>query len=234
MAKDPAFLFYSQDFIVGVQTLNFEERGKYITILCQMHQQGRMSEETICFIVGSVSVSLKSKFSIDDNGFWYNKRLEEEIAKRNHYTDSRRKNGLKGGRKKKKSYGLHMANHMGNEDEDEDVNESNKIKETEKQKLELPPKLEIIRETIESWIEYKRENGKKYKSQGLKALLSELEKQNVDRVKENILYSMSQGWAGIHEKKQNYGGGNAKDSGGIKPEPGKYAKFERGQQLIDG
>jgi hypothetical protein len=51
MAKDPAFLFYSQDFIVGVQTMPFEDRGKYITILCQMHQQGRLDEETIRTLV---------------------------------------------------------------------------------------------------------------------------------------------------------------------------------------
>jgi uncharacterized protein YdaU (DUF1376 family) len=82
MAKDPAFLFYSQDFLVGTNTMPFEDRGKYITILAQMHQQGRMDEETISFLVGSISVKLKSKFLIDDKGLWYNERLEEEITKR--------------------------------------------------------------------------------------------------------------------------------------------------------
>ena len=67
MAKDPAFLFYSQDFIVGVQTMDFEDRGKYITLLAQMHQQGRMDEKTIRFLVGSVSDNLKNKFAIDKN-----------------------------------------------------------------------------------------------------------------------------------------------------------------------
>jgi hypothetical protein len=103
MGKDPAFLFYSQDFIVGVQTMCFEDRGKYITILSQMHQQGRMNEETIRFLVGNVSVMLKSKFSIDENGFWYNARLEEEISKRVSFVESRRANGLKGGRPNKAS-----------------------------------------------------------------------------------------------------------------------------------
>jgi len=37
--KDPAYLFYSQDFYTGVATMNFEDRGKYISILCLMHQQ---------------------------------------------------------------------------------------------------------------------------------------------------------------------------------------------------
>lgn len=123
MAKDPAFLFYSQDFFVGCATLSFEDKGKYIHILCLMHQQGRLDEETIRFSVGNVSVKLKSKFLLDENGFWYNKRLEEEIEKRNNFTKSRRDNGSKGGRPKKEKtdrllVGLPKDNHMGNEDED--------------------------------------------------------------------------------------------------------------------
>ncbi len=100
MAKDPAFLFYSQDFYTGTATLNFEDKGKYIHILCLMHQQGRMSEETIRFVVGSVSDNLKSKFQIDTNGMWYNKRLEYEIDKRNKFIESRINNGKLGGRPK--------------------------------------------------------------------------------------------------------------------------------------
>lgn len=100
MAKDPAFLFYSQDFFVGTATMSFEDRGKYITLLCMMHQQGRMSEETIRLLVGSVSVSLKSKFSVDENGLWFNERLEIEAEKRAKFTESRRSNGSLGGRPK--------------------------------------------------------------------------------------------------------------------------------------
>ena len=83
--------------------MSFEDRGKYITILAQMHQQGRLDEETISFLVGSVSVKLKTKFSVDENGLWYNIRLEEEIEKRAAFIDSRRENGKKGGRPKKAS-----------------------------------------------------------------------------------------------------------------------------------
>jgi len=129
MAKDPAFLFYSQDFYTGVSTMSFEDRGKYISILCLMHQQGRLSEESISFIVGLVSVNLKSKFCIDENGLWYNKRLEEETEKRNKFTESRRNNGLLGGRgnKKNKASAKASAKHMGNhmEAENENVNNIN-------------------------------------------------------------------------------------------------------------
>jgi len=128
MAKDPAFLFYSQDFYTGTATMSFEDKGKYITILCLMHQQGRMSEETIRFLVGSVSVNLKNKFMIDSNGLWYNERLEEEAEKRRKFTESRRENGLQGGRPKKEEKPLakHKVNLM--EDENENVNVKKKFK----------------------------------------------------------------------------------------------------------
>lgn len=103
MAKDPAFLFYSQDFLVGTMTMTYEDKGKYIQILSMMHQQGRMNEETIRLLVGSVSVMLKNKFKVDEHGLWYNERLESEIDKRRQFTDSRRENGKKGGRPRKPS-----------------------------------------------------------------------------------------------------------------------------------
>lgn len=129
MAKDPAFLFYSQDWIVGCQTLSMEERGQYITLIANMHQQGRMDEETIRLLVGSLSVRLKRKFRIDSKGFYYNERLEEECLKRSKFTESRRNNGLLGGRPPlaEKTDRLPVAkpnpkatqNHMGNENENE-------------------------------------------------------------------------------------------------------------------
>ncbi len=130
MAKDPAFLFYSQDFYTGVAILNWEERGKFISILCLMHQQGRMKEETIRFLVGSVSDNLKSKFQVDENGFWFNSRLEQESEKRAKFTESRRNNGLSGGRPLKDKASAKPKNnlsvkHMDNHMEDENENEVN-------------------------------------------------------------------------------------------------------------
>ena len=109
MAKDPAFLFYSQDFYVGTALMSFEDRGKYITLLCLMHQQGRMPEETIRLLVGSVSNRLRCKFLVDENGLWYNERLEAEAEKRIKFTESRRSNGLLGGRPKASGYPIGVA-----------------------------------------------------------------------------------------------------------------------------
>src|ERR1017187_7965237 len=99
--KDPAFLFYSSDFLTGCTNLTMEERGQYITLMCLQHQTGHISEKTIRLSVGSVSVDVLSKFQIDENGHYWNERLDIEIEKRSQYIDSRRINGSFGGRPKK-------------------------------------------------------------------------------------------------------------------------------------
>lgn len=138
MIKDPAFLFYSSDFLTGVSTMNFDDRGKYITLLATMHQKGRLSDETIRFLVGSPSVSLSEKFKQDDKGFWYNERLESEIDKRRSFIDSRRENGQKGGRPKKPS-GKPLGGATDNLPENENVDtvlRESKDKEYTKEQIE--------------------------------------------------------------------------------------------------
>ena len=98
MAKDPAVLFYTQDFLTGCTDLTFEERGQYITLLCLQHQKGHLSEKTIRLTLGSVSVDVMSKFLKDEQGCYYNERMEDEINKRQHFLDTRFFNGKKGGR----------------------------------------------------------------------------------------------------------------------------------------
>jgi hypothetical protein len=90
--KDPAFLFYTQDFYVGTAFLTHEQTGKYIRLMCAQHQHGRLSEEMILQICGDLDRSVLQKFSIDENNLYYNVRLETEIEKRKRFSESRRKN----------------------------------------------------------------------------------------------------------------------------------------------
>ena len=130
--NDPAVLFYSADFLVGVMDMTMEERGQYITLLSYQHQKGHLSMETIRFLVGSVSEKVLAHFKIDEQGLYFNKRMEKEIGTRKDFVQSRRENGKKGGRPKTvnkpsgkpngKPSGIATTNLMGNEDED--VNEN--------------------------------------------------------------------------------------------------------------
>ncbi|MDD3237914.1 MAG: hypothetical protein PHV37_07450 [Candidatus Gastranaerophilales bacterium] len=124
--KDPAFLFYSSDFLTGCAGLTMEERGQYITMMCLQHQQGHLSDKTIRLSVGNLSDDILSKFLKDKNGHFYNKRLDDVIEKRKAFTESRRENGKKGGRPKKndeKASAKPSANLLGNGNENETITE---------------------------------------------------------------------------------------------------------------
>lgn len=101
MAKDPAFLFYSKDFLSGVQDLTFEERGQYITLLCIQHQKGHLSEKTIKISVGNATADVMAKFRQDSAGLWYNERLEVEAEKRRAHAEKQRERALEGWKKRK-------------------------------------------------------------------------------------------------------------------------------------
>ena len=127
MSKDPAFMFYSADFLIGVMDMTMEERGQYISLMCLQHQKGHLSEETIRLCVGSVSDKVMSKFQLDEKGMYYSNRLDEEIEKRTNFVKARQENGKKGGRPKRtETYrfpvGLPTDNLL--EDENENENES--------------------------------------------------------------------------------------------------------------
>jgi len=130
MNKDPAFLFYSSDFLTGIVELTMEERGQYITLLCLQHQKGHLNEKTIRLSVGLVSDDVMSKFVKGENGLFYNERLEIEIDKRENFVESRRENGKLGGRPKKpsgkpnaKPNGKAKKKLLGDVNENENINE---------------------------------------------------------------------------------------------------------------
>ena len=137
MSKDPAFLFYTSDFLVGVSDLTMEERGQYITLMCLQHTKGHLSAKNIKIAVGDVSPDVLAKFLVDSDGLYYNARLEQEIIKRENYTKSRSANGKKKWEKEKtdayaeekesicKPYANHMQMHS--ENENIDINIINSI-----------------------------------------------------------------------------------------------------------
>lgn len=119
MSKDPAFLFYPNDYLGGTMGMTFEEKGAYIELLMLQFNRGHMTSHMIGQTVGQLWVTLKDKFIKDSDGLFFNVRLEEEQNKRKSFTDSR-KNNKKGNNQYKKQTG-HMTSHMGNENENENI-----------------------------------------------------------------------------------------------------------------
>lgn len=114
--KDPAFLFYSNDFLSGTILMSDEEKGKYITLLCLQHQQGHLKEKDMLNICKTYNENIFSKFKKDEKGNYYNERLEIEASKRQRYTESRRNN------LKKSHMASHMETHMDDHMENENIN----------------------------------------------------------------------------------------------------------------
>lgn len=92
MAKDPAFLFYPSDWISGTMGMTFEEKGAYFDLLMAQFNQGHMTSHMIGRMVGQLWSTIQHKFEQDENGLWYNVRLELEKEKRKTFTESRRNN----------------------------------------------------------------------------------------------------------------------------------------------
>jgi len=134
MAKDPAVLLYTSDFLSGTRTMTNEEVGMYIILLCLQHQNGKITERDMLSICKTYVEPVFSKFELVD-GFYINKRMYEEAEKRSKYTESRRNNASA------KHMLKHMGNHMENENENINDNINDNINIKEKVKKFIKPEL---------------------------------------------------------------------------------------------
>lgn len=86
MAKDPAFLFYPNDWLGGTATMDMASRGCYISLLVAQFNDGFLSEKSIKKVLGKHYKkewpTLQKKFIKTDAGLFFNERLKEEQEKR--------------------------------------------------------------------------------------------------------------------------------------------------------
>lgn len=113
--KDPGVTWVFNDWHGGTSTMTRHLKGCYMDLLHAQFNNGHLSLDEIKTVLGSDFgkswPALQKKFVKDDNGFYYNSRLESEIIKRKSFNDSRRDNAA----------GKHMGNGLGNFSE-EDIN----------------------------------------------------------------------------------------------------------------
>jgi uncharacterized protein YdaU (DUF1376 family) len=168
MAKDPAFLFYPGDYVSGTMGMTFEEKGAYMDLLMLQFNRGHMNTHMIQHTIGHLWEQVKCKFIQDNEGLWYNVRLDVEKEKRKTFTESRR-NNMKP--KDKPSYEPpyethmqpHMDSHMENENENinKDIN-TNKSKCSFEQAFEYMANkisLDLAKIEAEKFVNYYTSNG---------------------------------------------------------------------------
>lgn len=204
--KDPAFLFYSSDFLSGTMLMTDEEVGKYIRLLCLQHQKGHLKEKEMLSICKVFNEEIFSKFIKDEEGNYYNERLEYEANKRKAYSESRRNNRKK--KEETKTYEEDMKNicnsyeeHMENENINKNIinNKDNRKRgskgKREEEKIHFAEFVSMTNaeydklvstygknfadQCINSLDNYKGSTGKKYKSD-YRAILSWV----IDKVKQ--------------------------------------------------
>jgi len=215
MAKDPAFLFYYQDFLVGTEFMEDDEVGKYIRILCHLAHKGSLTQKQVLSIcrASAITDNILDKLEKDEDGTYFNKRLREEMQKRKKFTESRRKNAASA---------KHMPKHMENENENSYNLLFNKIKK----EFNLTPKQE---ELFKLWLKYKSEKGQSYKATGLKTLIKQtlLETNNDEKSLESMInFSIKNNYQGLFREKNN---GEKKDKNEVAkptPKPDYYYKME--------
>lgn len=88
--KDPAFLFYSKDWITGTSEMLPEEKGIYIDLLCYQHQNGDLPTDTkrLAKIVGMAEIdflklweTVGKKFTLEQDRL-INIKLKEVMSDR--------------------------------------------------------------------------------------------------------------------------------------------------------
>ncbi len=127
MAKDPAFLFYPNDWLGGTLGMTLEQKGAYIELLMLQFNRGHMTEDMIAHVLGQdggrIFGQIRNKFQVDENGNYFNARLEEEQNKRKSFVASRKNNkeGKNQYTKKEGHMRGQMTSHMENENENRNI-----------------------------------------------------------------------------------------------------------------
>lgn len=139
--KDPAFLFYPGDWLSGTIGMTFEEKGAYMELLMAQFSRGHMTDHMCGQLVGHLWGQLRFKFKQDDDGLWFNERLEIEKEKRKRFVNSR-KNNVKGANQyiNKETLSGHVSGHMTahmenrnrNRNRNEDLNNTNNESKNQK------------------------------------------------------------------------------------------------------
>ena len=158
MAKDPAVLFYTSDFLSGTFTMDDAQVGKYIRLLCLQHQKGKLTEKDMLSICKAYDVEIWDKFKVED-GYYYNERMYNETIRRQKFSESRRNNAKS---PKKESTSEAYAEHMETE--------------TENRTITINENINIDFEWF--WNEYDKKVGAKDKLKKKWNKLTDLERQN--------------------------------------------------------
>ena len=191
MAKDPAVLLYTADFLVGCMTMTNEQVGKYIRLLCLQHQKGHLTESQMLSVCGEYDAAVFEHFKQDEKGLYFNERMDIESQKRRSYSKSRSNN-----RKSSSSvpptedktdicysYGKHMEN----------VNEN--VNEIEKRSENVNRKSGAGKKTSDVFSEFSGDNAELLSAlRDFEKMRKSIKKPMTDRAKKMLVNKLARGF----------------------------------------
>ena len=94
-AKDDfCFPFYLQRYLGGTMGFSLEMHGAYLLAMIYQFQNGHFTEEEINRVVNDEFGCIKFKYTLDDNGKYYNEGMETVIIERKKFIETKRNNRL--------------------------------------------------------------------------------------------------------------------------------------------
>lgn len=87
--KDPSFLFYPKDWVVGTFDFNAAQKGCFIDLLAMQHSKGALEYKTIqkiCYELDTTELQeVLEKFKRNPDGTYFNTMLANVMMKREEY-----------------------------------------------------------------------------------------------------------------------------------------------------
>ena len=128
--KDPAFLLYAKDWLTGTFFMTYDQKGRFIDLLCHQHLEGGLTLDDIMKILEGVEdEKLLCKFEELDGKF-FNRKLKRVEKEREDYAKIQSENGKKGGRPKANNNPIDKPNENPRVEEEEEDEVSNHTIET--------------------------------------------------------------------------------------------------------
>jgi hypothetical protein len=236
--KDPAILWYWNDWGGGTRTLSRFLKGCYMDLLEAQFNSGPLSLEEVKTVLGNDFAAwgtLSKKFKKTEEGLFFNERMEAEKAKRKEFSNKQKERVLKRWNKSGNDSGnttvlplLESENENTNEISEREVKEGKRKPTRKKAKVQYEliypfSSIEFMN-AWDTWKLYKQEQHKfTYKSiiseQSALKDLAEMSKNNEDAAIYLINYAIKKGWKGIYETNIITDGNKRQKSGnGATPE----------------
>lgn len=204
MAKEFVFLFYPGDYLRDTQCLSEPAQVAYDRIMCEHMRNICITQEQLNFFTKRLNAEQKAELMMvltPGVGGFFIEWVVTSINKRREYSESRRKNREGTSSKKKKNISKSYVSHM--EDEIEIVKEEVSTDKKES-KIILPFGTTAFRTSWESWLTYRKQIKKPYRSEmSERTALKTLAKHDEQTAIQMIENSIANGWQGLFEIKTN-------------------------------